>query len=256
MIYSAHWDHLGIGAARCKRRQNIQWRSRQRHRHGRADRARPRVCARAKARALGDLPQCDRRGKGPARFGILRGQSAVSARQDRRRHQYGRARSDGTGAQFLHVRQRAVGIARCADRRCKAQVLPSRPIRIRKPATSSAPIISRSPSAACRRCRSSSGDDLVNGGKAAGEAAHKEYVANHYHQPADEWQASWTFAGMAHDLAACCTSSAAIWPIRDAGRTGRRIPSSARRATRARLSGIENRPKRSPFNRRTSSRRP
>ena len=44
-----------------------------------------------------------------------------------------------------------------------------------------------------------SGDDLVNGGKAAGEAAHKEYVANHYHQPADEWQASWTFAGMAHD---------------------------------------------------------
>ncbi len=45
-----------------------------------------------------------------------------------------------------------------------------------------------------------SGDDLVNGGKAAGEAAHKEYIAHHYHQPSDEWQASWTFAGMAHDL--------------------------------------------------------
>ena len=35
---------------------------------------------------------------------------------------------------------------------------------------------------------------------AAGEAAGKEYIANHYHQPADEWQASWTFAGMSHDL--------------------------------------------------------
>jgi Zn-dependent M28 family amino/carboxypeptidase len=45
-----------------------------------------------------------------------------------------------------------------------------------------------------------SGNDLVNGGVAAGEAQHKEYVDNHYHQPADEWKADWTFAGMAHDL--------------------------------------------------------
>ena len=43
-------------------------------------------------------------------------------------------------------------------------------------------------------------DDLVVGGSAAGEAAGKDYVKNRYHQPADEWQASWTFAGMAHDL--------------------------------------------------------
>ena len=45
-----------------------------------------------------------------------------------------------------------------------------------------------------------SGNDLVNGGIEAGEAARKEYVTNHYHQPADEWQPSWTFAGMSHDL--------------------------------------------------------
>lgn len=45
-----------------------------------------------------------------------------------------------------------------------------------------------------------SGNDLVDGGVAAGEAAKKDYVTNRYHQPADEWQASWTFAGMAHDL--------------------------------------------------------
>ena len=33
-----------------------------------------------------------------------------------------------------------------------------------------------------------------------GEAAEKAYVSDRYHQPADEWQADWTFAGMAHDL--------------------------------------------------------
>ena len=46
-----------------------------------------------------------------------------------------------------------------------------------------------------------SGDDLVDGGKTAGEAQRKEYIAHRYHQPADEWQADWTFAGMQHDLA-------------------------------------------------------
>lgn len=45
-----------------------------------------------------------------------------------------------------------------------------------------------------------SGNDLVNGGLVAGEAAQKEYVSAHYHQPSDEWQANWTFAGMTHDL--------------------------------------------------------
>jgi len=45
-----------------------------------------------------------------------------------------------------------------------------------------------------------SGNDLVNGGLEAGEARRKEFTRNHYHQPSDEWQASWTFAGMVHDL--------------------------------------------------------
>ncbi|MGN2244125.1 M28 family metallopeptidase [Frateuria sp. GZRR33] len=45
-----------------------------------------------------------------------------------------------------------------------------------------------------------SGNDLVKGGKAAGEAAGKRYNREHYHQPSDQWQASWTFTGMAHDL--------------------------------------------------------
>ena len=45
-----------------------------------------------------------------------------------------------------------------------------------------------------------SGNDLVAGGIAAGEAAGRAYTKNHYHQPSDEWQADWSFAGLAHDL--------------------------------------------------------
>lgn len=45
-----------------------------------------------------------------------------------------------------------------------------------------------------------SGNDWVDGGIEAGEAAGKDYTSKRYHQPADEWDASWTFAGMVHDL--------------------------------------------------------
>jgi Zn-dependent M28 family amino/carboxypeptidase len=45
-----------------------------------------------------------------------------------------------------------------------------------------------------------SGEDLVEGGVAAGEAAAATYTAKHYHQPSDEWQADWSFAGMVEDL--------------------------------------------------------
>ena len=45
-----------------------------------------------------------------------------------------------------------------------------------------------------------SGNDWVEGGIEAGEAAGKDYVSKRYHQPADEWQADWSFAGMVHDL--------------------------------------------------------
>jgi Zn-dependent M28 family amino/carboxypeptidase len=45
-----------------------------------------------------------------------------------------------------------------------------------------------------------SGNDLVVGGIAAGEAAGKDYTKNRYHQPADEWAAIKSFDGLAHDL--------------------------------------------------------
>ena len=44
-----------------------------------------------------------------------------------------------------------------------------------------------------------SGDDLVNGGTAAGQAFSKLYTAERYHQPADEYDPSWNLEGMAQD---------------------------------------------------------
>jgi Zn-dependent M28 family amino/carboxypeptidase len=45
-----------------------------------------------------------------------------------------------------------------------------------------------------------SGDDWVDGGTAAGRQYQVSYVANSYHQPSDEWREDWTFAGTARDL--------------------------------------------------------
>ena len=45
-----------------------------------------------------------------------------------------------------------------------------------------------------------SGNDWVDGGVEAGKKWDEEYVNNHYHQPADEWNPQWPFTGVAHDL--------------------------------------------------------
>ncbi|MGH8082832.1 MAG: M28 family metallopeptidase [Lysobacter sp.] len=45
-----------------------------------------------------------------------------------------------------------------------------------------------------------SGEDKVEGGEAAGKAASDAYTRDRYHQPADQWESSWTFAGMARDM--------------------------------------------------------
>ena len=44
------------------------------------------------------------------------------------------------------------------------------------------------------------GEDLVNGGPAAGRAWSQEYRANRYHQPADEFLTSWDWQGAVNDL--------------------------------------------------------
>jgi Zn-dependent M28 family amino/carboxypeptidase len=45
-----------------------------------------------------------------------------------------------------------------------------------------------------------SGNDLVQGGIARGEALSKAYTEQRYHQPADEWSPDWDLRGMAEDL--------------------------------------------------------
>jgi Zn-dependent M28 family amino/carboxypeptidase len=45
-----------------------------------------------------------------------------------------------------------------------------------------------------------SGNDLVKGGTARGEALAKAYTEQRYHQPADEWRPDWDLRGMAEDL--------------------------------------------------------
>jgi Zn-dependent M28 family amino/carboxypeptidase len=45
-----------------------------------------------------------------------------------------------------------------------------------------------------------SGNDWIDGGVQAGEAAEAAYVSNNYHQPSDEFNPTWPFTGMARDL--------------------------------------------------------
>jgi Zn-dependent M28 family amino/carboxypeptidase len=62
-----------------------------------------------------------------------------------------------------------------------------------------------------------SGEDWEQGGVAAGKAAEEKYVSVAYHQPADEWSASWPFTGMARDLGILYSvgrdlADSAAWP--------------------------------------------
>jgi Zn-dependent M28 family amino/carboxypeptidase len=45
-----------------------------------------------------------------------------------------------------------------------------------------------------------SGYDWVDGGVKAGEAAEEAYNQDNYHQPSDQWSEKWAFTGMARDL--------------------------------------------------------
>jgi Zn-dependent M28 family amino/carboxypeptidase len=45
-----------------------------------------------------------------------------------------------------------------------------------------------------------SGVDAVNGGIEAGRARRENYVTNRYHQPSDEWSSDWDYSGMVQDL--------------------------------------------------------
>ena len=61
------------------------------------------------------------------------------------------------------------------------------------------------------------GQDLIEGGVAAGKKASDDYTAKRYHQQGDEWQADWTFAGAVRDLEVVYTlgenlANSRAWP--------------------------------------------
>ena len=67
-----------------------------------------------------------------------------------------------------------------------------------------------------------SGEDLVVGGKEAGEKAGADYTANRYHQPADEWKAEWDLTGQAQDIGlfyevGADLANSRVWPEWQAG---------------------------------------
>ena len=81
-----------------------------------------------------------------------------------------------------------------------------------------------------------SGEDLVKGGVAAGRAASEDYTTNRYHKPQDEYRADWDWSGAVEDLALNYRigrdlASGTAWPnwypsaefkaIRDKSRGGR-----------------------------------
>ena len=80
------------------------------------------------------------------------------------------------------------------------------------------------------------GEDLVNGGPAAGRAAAQDYRANRYHQPSDEYNPNWDWTGALADVGIIYRVGRALattpdWPnwlpndefraIRDRSRAGR-----------------------------------
>jgi Zn-dependent M28 family amino/carboxypeptidase len=67
-----------------------------------------------------------------------------------------------------------------------------------------------------------SGNDLVKGGKEAGEKAEADYTDKRYHQPADEWSADWDLSGQAMDLGLVYEighdlANSRVWPQWQAG---------------------------------------
>ncbi len=72
------------------------------------------------------------------------------------------------------------------------------------------------------------GYDLIDGGKAAGQALRDDYRIHHYHQPSDEWKADWDLSGPVQDMDALYTlgdelANSDKWPNWYAGNEFRAI---------------------------------
>ena len=152
VVYTAHWDHLGVGdPVNGDRIYNGALDNAVGRRGAARDRARVHAAA-AAAEAVDPVPDGHRRGAGPARLAVLLGDARLSAGEDAGQHQHGRRQPVGPHQGPHGRRPRRLGSRRLpARRRRRAGARRCGRIRSRRRASTTAPITSTSPSRACRR---------------------------------------------------------------------------------------------------------
>ena len=197
VIYSAHWDHLGIGTP-VNGRRHLQRRDRQRHRL--------RDPAGAGARVGGAAAEAARSRAVP--FGDGGGRRARGARNTTRRIRWFPPAKTAIDLNYdaLYPWGRAkdvviTGAERTTSGRWRSRSRSGwtwrlRRTRSRKRGTTSARTISRSRTPGFRRFRIGHATEFAGKPAGFGEQAYQEYNSKHYHQPSDEFQADWDFTAL------------------------------------------------------------
>jgi hypothetical protein len=236
LLYSAHWDHLGVGkpdangdpsstahsTTPAARRRCSSWRA---------------ASPRAQAGALGGVPRRHRRGERPARLEYYAGKPLYPLATT-----VAVINMDGMSP-FVPSRDYGIyGTAKLGLLDDLKQVAGGWKLRYTRPEAGSRLVLRSDHFSFAKRgvpaMSYSAGQDWEVGGVAAGKAEEDDYVAHRYHQQADEWKPEWTFAGAARDLQVLYTLGMQLadsrrWPDRAATR------SSAPSATRAPPSASE-----------------
>ncbi len=201
VIYTAHWDHLGIGTPVNGDRI---YNGAQDNAIGCAgparDRARLHEAAGA-AEAVDSVPLGHRRGAGAARIGVLRGDADLSAREDAREHQHGRPERARPDQGHHPHRTRRVGSRRLrAGRGRRAGPHRARPMPSRRRGSTIAPITSTSRSRACRRSIPTRASSTSASRRTTARRCATTTREHHYHSPSDVVMPDWDLSGAREDL--------------------------------------------------------
>ncbi len=201
VIYTAHWDHLGVGAAvdgdtiYNGAKDNAV--GRRRH-----PRHRPRVHqATGAAETLDRLPGGDGRGAGAARLGVLHGRADLSAGPHGGQHQHRRAQRGRP-----HARPHAGGLRRVRARRLRPRrrwrtgayrpagpragaglLLPLGSLQLRQAGGAGASTPTR-------------GSSIIGKPREFGERVRRAWNERDYHQPSDVVRPDWDLTGAREDL--------------------------------------------------------
>ncbi len=200
VIYTAHWDHLGVGLPDAKGDKIY---------NGALDNA-------SGTSMLLELGRTFAKGPKPDRTVVFMSVTAEEKGLLGSEYyavtplyplattvgvtQHGRARPQRPGQGLHHLGQCAADPAGRADRRwARPTTATTAPTRGPRRAASSARTTSPSPRSACRRSASAAARTWSRAASAAGIAKRTAYTANQYHQPADEFDPSWDPKGFEAD---------------------------------------------------------